>query len=114
MFLVDLKFLLYVLIQLFFIFAAAPRTWLILLLTAELIWITLFVVVVLAAFAVGNVFLLSLALYAVLLSAVEFALGLLLASVTNQVTRRAGVDDEDTYFAAPTRARGAQAPAELM
>jgi hypothetical protein len=55
-----------------------------------------------------------LALYAVLLSAVEFALGLLLASVTNQVTRRAGVDDEDTYFAAPTRARGAQAPAELM
>lgn len=85
----------------FLILSYIPRAWLILLLTAELIWITLFIALLAGAHYYNNIYLLAIALYAILLSALEFALGLLLAYFTNTFFYTTWVDSRETALAAP-------------
>jgi len=58
-----------------------------LLLTAELLWISLYVIVLIVGFFFDNVNLLSLTFFFLIFSAVEFALGLVIILVQHVLTR---------------------------
>lgn len=70
----------------FFLFVSLvlnPSNSLHLLLTAELLWITLYIIVLSAGFIYDNINLLSLTFFFLVLSAVEFGMGLVIILIQN-------------------------------
>lgn len=69
-----------------------------LLLTAELLWITLFGLVLIIGLTYDNHNILSLTFFFLVLSAIEFGLGLILALFQNVLTRSINLSDNDLNF----------------
>ena len=74
----DLNILIIIFFILFFSFFININTSLHLILTAELIWITLYFIVVFNGFLIDDLNLISLSLFFLILSAVEFGFGLII------------------------------------
>ena len=66
-----------------------------LLLTAELLWITLYVMALFTGFVYDSLNLLSLTFFFLILSAVEFAVGLVLMLLQHTLTRSVSLTDND-------------------
>lgn len=69
-----------------------------LLLTAELLWITLYAIVLFAGLAFDNLNLLSLTFFFLVFSAIEFGLGLILLLFQNIINRSINLNEHDTNF----------------
>ncbi len=69
-----------------------------LLLTAELLWITLYAVVFIVSLTYDNLNLLSLTFFFLVLSAIEFGIGLVLMLLQNVITRSINLTDNDSNF----------------
>ena len=69
-----------------------------LLLTAELLWITLYTIVLLLGLVYDNLNLLSLTFFFLVFSAIEFGIGLVLLLFQNIITRSINLNDYDTNF----------------
>lgn len=69
-----------------------------LLLTAELLWITLYVIVLFIGFVFDNINILSLTFFFLVFSAIEFGLGLILLLFQNLLTRTININQNDTNF----------------
>ena len=69
-----------------------------LLLTAELLWITLYAIVLAVGLTYDNLNLLSLTFFFLVLSAVEFGVGLVLMLLQNVLTRSINLMDNDANF----------------
>jgi NADH:ubiquinone oxidoreductase subunit K len=69
-----------------------------LLLTAELLWITLYTIVLLLGLIYDNLNLLSLTFFFLVFSAIEFGVGLVLLLFQNIITRSINLNDYDTNF----------------
>jgi len=66
-----------------------------LLLTAELLWITLYIITLFVGFVYDSLNLLSLTFFFLILSAVEFAVGLVLMLLQHTLTRSVSLSDND-------------------
>lgn len=66
-----------------------------LLLTAELLWITLYILTLLIGLVYDNVNLLSLTFFFLILSAVEFGIGLIIMLVQNIIFRSINLNDSN-------------------
>lgn len=69
-----------------------------LLLTAELLWITLYSIVMFVGFIYDNLNILSLTFFFLVFSAIEFGIGLVLLLLQNIITRSINLNDYDTNF----------------
>ena len=69
-----------------------------LLLTAELLWITLYSIVMFIGFVYDNLNILSLTFFFLVFSAIEFGIGLVLLLLQNIITRSINLNDYDTNF----------------
>lgn len=69
-----------------------------LLLTAEILWITLYAISLLSGFLFDNLNVLSLTFFFLVLSAVEFGIGLVLLLLQNLLTRTLSLSENDTNF----------------
>jgi hypothetical protein len=69
-----------------------------LLLTAELLWITLYTIVLFIGFIFDNLNVLSLTFFFLVFSAIEFGLGLVLLLFQNIITRSINLNDYDNNF----------------
>ena len=69
-----------------------------LLLTAELLWITLYVIVLFIGFVFDNLNLVSLTFFFLVFSAIEFGVGLVLLLFQNIITRSINLSDYDSNF----------------
>jgi len=67
-----------------------------LLLTAEFLWITLYNITLFIGLAYDNLNLLSLTFFFLVLSAVEFGIGLIIMLVQNIIIRSINLNDSDT------------------
>lgn len=67
-----------------------------LLLTAELLWITLYIVTLFVGFVYDNLNLLSLTFFFLILSAVEFAVGLVLMLLQHTLTRSTSLTENSS------------------
>lgn len=67
-----------------------------LLLTAELLWITLYILALFLGLSYDSLNLLSLTFYFLILSAVEFAVGLVLMLLQHTLTRSISLTENDT------------------
>ena len=83
---------------LFFSILINTNTALHLLLTAELLWVTLYVLVLLIGLIYDNLNILSLTFFFLVFSAIEFGLGLVLLLFQNIITRSTNLNDYDTNF----------------
>lgn len=66
-----------------------------LLLTAELLWITLYIITLFVGFVYDSLNLLSLTFFFLILSAVEFAVGLVIMLLQHTLTRSVSLSDND-------------------
>lgn len=69
-----------------------------LLLTAELLWITLYAIVFFIGIIFDNLNILSLTFFFLVFSAIEFGIGLILLLFQNIVNRSINLNDNDTNF----------------
>lgn len=69
-----------------------------LLLTAELLWITLYAIVLFIGLVYDNLNILSLTFFFLVFSAIEFGIGLVLLLLQNIITRSINLNDYDTNF----------------
>lgn len=69
-----------------------------LLLTAELLWITLYTIVLLIGLIYDNLNILSLTFFFLVFSAIEFGIGLILLLFQNIITRSINLNDQDLNF----------------
>lgn len=69
-----------------------------LLLTAEILWITLYAIVLFVGLVYDNLSVLSLTFFFLVFSAIEFGIGLVLLLFQNIVTRSINLNDYDTNF----------------
>lgn len=69
-----------------------------LLLTAELLWITLYSIVMFIGIIYDNINVLSLTFFFLVFSAIEFGIGLVLLLFQNIITRSINLNDYDTNF----------------
>ena len=69
-----------------------------LLLTAELLWITLYTLVLLLGLIYDNLNILSLTFFFLVFSAIEFGIGLVLLLFQNIITRSINLNDYDSNF----------------
>lgn len=69
-----------------------------LLLTAELLWITLYMIALLIGLIYDNLNILSLTFFFLVFSAIEFGIGLVLLLFQNIITRSINLNDNDTNF----------------
>ena len=67
-----------------------------LLLTAELLWITLYTIVLFVGLVYDNLNILSLTFFFLIFSAIEFGVGLILLLLQHILTRTLSLDDNDT------------------
>ena len=92
----DFNFILILFTLLISSIALNVNTALHLLLTAEFLWVTLYVLVLLTGLLFDNLNLLSLTFFFLILSAVEFGLGLVIMLVQNIFLRSINLNDLDT------------------
>jgi hypothetical protein len=69
-----------------------------LLLTAEILWITLYAIVLLIGLIYDNLNMLSLTFFFLVFSAIEFGIGLVLLLFQNIITRSINLNDYDNNF----------------
>ena len=69
-----------------------------LLLTAELLWITLYSIVFIVGLTYDNLNLIALTFFFLVLSAIEFGVGLVLMLLQNVLTRSINLNDNDANF----------------
>ena len=69
-----------------------------LLLTAELLWITLYTIALAVGFIYDNLNILSLTFFFLVFSAIEFGIGLILLLFQNIITRSINLNDYDLNF----------------
>ena len=69
-----------------------------LLLTSELIWITLYAVALLVGLIYDNLNILSLTFFFLVFSAIEFGIGAVLLLFQNIITRSINLNDQDSNF----------------
>jgi hypothetical protein len=69
-----------------------------LLLTAEILWITLYAIALFVGFVYDNLNILSLTFFFLVFSAIEFGIGLILLLFQNILTRSINLNDYDTNF----------------
>lgn len=89
----------FILLIFFFIFTSIViniNTALHLILTAEFLWVTLYVLVLLVGLLYDNVNLLSLTFFFLILSAVEFGVGLVIILLQNIFTRSINLNEGNT------------------
>ena len=91
----DFNFLFFLFFMMFASIALNVNTALHLLLTAEILWITLYIITLFMGLAYDNMNLLSLTFFFLILSAVEFGLGLIIMLVQNIVTRSINLNDSN-------------------
>jgi hypothetical protein len=89
----DLNFIFLLFFIIFVSIAMNVNTALHLLLTAEFLWITLYIATLLIGMLYDNMNLLSLTFFFLILSAVEFGLGLVIMLVQNILTRSINLSD---------------------
>lgn len=94
----DLNMLFFFFFLLLFSVLVNTNTALHLLLTAELLWITLYSIVLFVGLIFDNINILSLTFFFLVLSAVEFGLGLVLLLFQNLINRSINLNDYDTNF----------------
>jgi len=82
----------------FFSILVNTNTSLNLLLTAEILWITLYAIALLIGILYDNVNVLSLTFFFLILSAVELGIGLVLLLIQNLLTRSISLNDNDQNF----------------
>nr|ASY95740.1 Nad4L [Stylonychia lemnae] len=92
----NLFFLFFLLI--FFSIFLNSSTSLHLLLTAEILWITLYAIVSLIGMTHDNLNILSLTFFFLVLSAVEFGIGLVILLIQNIFTRSLSLNENDSNF----------------
>ena len=92
----NLFFLFFLLIL--FSIVVNTNTSLHLLLTAELLWITLYSIVMFIGFIYDNLNILSLTFFFLVFSAIEFGIGLVLLLLQNIITRSINLNDYDSNF----------------
>lgn len=69
-----------------------------LLLTAELLWITLYTLMLFIGFVYNNLNILSLTFFSLVFSAIELGIGLILLLIQNIITRSINLNDHDSNF----------------
>lgn len=69
-----------------------------LLLTAEILWITLYAITLFLGFIFDNLNILSLTFFFLVFSAIEFGIGLVLLLFQNILTRSINLNDNDSNF----------------
>ena len=89
----DFNFIFLIFFIMFTSIALNVNTALHLLLTAEILWITLYVIALFIGLAYDNLNILSLTFFFLILSAVEFGLGLIIMLVQNIITRSINLND---------------------
>ena len=92
----------FIILLFFFIFSSIVinvNTAVHLLLTAEFLWITLYTLVLVVGFIYDNVNLLSLTFFFLILSAVEFGLGLIIILLQHLFNRSVSLHDNNTNTA---------------
>ena len=94
----DLNMFFFFFILILFSILININTALHLLLTAELLWITLYAVVTFIGFTYDNLNVLSLTFFFLVFSAIEFGIGLILLLFQNIVNRSINLNDYDTNF----------------
>nr|APW82422.1 nad4L [Laurentiella strenua] len=94
----SLNLLFFFFLLIFFSIFVNSTTSLHLLLTAEILWITLYCLVLLISFLYDNLNLLSLVFFFLVLSAVEFGIGLVLLLIQNIISRTLNLNDNDLNF----------------
>ena len=92
----NLLFLFFLLI--FFSIIVNTNTSLHLLLTAELLWITIYTITLFVGLIYDNINVLSLTFFFLVFSAIEFGIGLVLLLFQNIITRSINLNDYDTNF----------------
>lgn len=91
----DFNFLFLLFFIMFTSIALNVNTALHLLLTAEILWITLYIITLFIGLAYDNLNLLSLTFFFLILSAVEFGLGLIIMLVQNIIMRSINLNDSN-------------------
>lgn len=94
----DLNILFLFFFLLIFSIIINTNTSLHLLLTAELLWITLYAIVLFIGLAFDNLNLLSLTFFFLVFSAIEFGIGLILLLFQNIINRSINLNDQDLNF----------------
>ncbi len=94
----SLNMLFFFFFLIFFSFLINKKTSLHLLLTPELLLITLYTIVLLVGFIFYNLNILSLTFFFLVFSAIEFGIGLVLLLFQNIITRSINLNDYDTNF----------------
>lgn len=91
----------FIIILFFYIFTSIiinVNTALHLLLTAEFLWITLYALVIIVGFIWDNESILSLTFFFLILSAVEFGIGLVIILLQNIINRSIHLNDNNSNF----------------
>jgi len=91
----DFNFIFFIFFIMFASIALNVNTALHLLLTAEILWITLYIITLFMGLAYDNLNLLSLTFFFLILSAVEFGLGLIIMLVQNIIMRSINLNDSN-------------------
>lgn len=91
----DFNFIFIIFFVMFASIALNVNTALHLLLTAEILWITLYIATLLIGLAYDNLNLLSLTFFFLILSAIEFGLGLIIMLVQNIIMRSINLNDSN-------------------
>ena len=94
----DLNMLFIYFFLLIFSIIVNTNTSLHLLLTAELLWITLYAIVLFIGLVFDNLNVLSLTFFFLVFSAIEFGIGLILLLFQNIINRSINLNDQDTNF----------------
>jgi len=94
----DLNIVLILFLLLFSSLLIHINTSLHLLLTAELLWITIYITTVLIGIMYDNLNILSLSFFVLVFSAVEFAVGLILLVLQHLFTRTLSLNEDDSNF----------------
>lgn len=92
----DLNLLFFFFVLIFFSIAVNTNTALHLLLTAELLWVTLYGIVLFVGMVFDNLNILSLTFFFLVFSAIEFGIGLILLLFQNIITRSTNLNENDT------------------
>ena len=92
----DFNFIILIFFLLFSSIALNVNTALHLLLTAEILWITLYIFSLFMGLAYDNLNILSLTFFFLILSAVEFGVGLIIVLVQNILTRSINLNDSNS------------------
>jgi|Laugresu1bdmlbdd_1035124.scaffolds.fasta_scaffold01992_3 hypothetical protein len=94
----SLNMLFFFFLLIFFSIIINTNTSLHLLLTAELLWITLYTIVLFIGLIYDNINVLSLTFFFLVFSAIEFGIGLVLMLLQNIITRSINLNDYDNNF----------------